>query len=80
MKTTLVSVLTVILLGFASRASGRPLDAADLTATLFVIGLIAWFIQQYSRPSRCLLAEPPVHLPIRSAAVRQHPTVHHRAA
>ena len=54
MKTTLISVLTATLLGFASVASGRSFDAADFTAILFSVGLVAWTVDQYSRESRPL--------------------------
>ena len=67
MKTTLLSLLTATLLGFASFASGRPFDAADFTAILFTTGLVAWTIEQYSRQSRRLTTERPVRLPIRLA-------------
>jgi hypothetical protein len=49
MKTALISVLTATLLGFASLASGRHFDAADFTAIMFTVGLVAWTIEQYSR-------------------------------
>lgn len=64
MKTALLSVLTATLLGFASLASGRPFDAADFTAILFTTGLVAWTIEQYSRPPRILVMIRPIHLPI----------------
>ena len=54
MKTALISILTATLLGIASFASGRPFDAADFTAVLFAIGLVAWTISQYSCESRVL--------------------------
>ncbi len=64
MKTTLLSVLTATLLGFASRASGRPFDAADFTAIMFATGLVAWTIDQYSRPARSLTLARPIRLPV----------------
>jgi hypothetical protein len=63
MKTTLISLLTATLLGFASLASGRPFDAADFTAIMFAIGLVAWTIDQYSRPPRALTMARPIRLP-----------------
>lgn len=63
MKTALISVLTATLLGFASVASGRPFDAADFTAIIFTIGLIAWTVNQYSREPRSLLVARPIRLP-----------------
>lgn len=62
MKTTLISVLTATLLGFASFVSGRHFDAADFTAILFATGLVAWTIEQYSRQSRVLTATRPLRL------------------
>lgn len=65
MKTALLTVLTATLLGFASIASGRSFDAADFTAILFTTGLVAWTIDQYSRPQRVLTPVRPIHLPAR---------------
>ena len=62
MKATLISVLTAILLGFASLASGRPFDAADLTVLLFTTGLVAWTVEQYSRVPRSLALSRPIRL------------------
>ncbi len=64
MKTALISVLTATLLGIASLASGRPFDAADFTAILFTVGLVAWTVNQYSREPRPLLLARPVRLPV----------------
>jgi len=64
MKTTLISVLTATLLGFASKVSGRPFDAADFTAILFATGLVAWTIDQYSRQPRALLVSRPIPFPV----------------
>jgi len=72
MKTALISVLTATLLGFASIASGRPFDAADYTAIIFTIGLVAWTVNQYSRVPRPLLRERPIHVP---APIRSRVTV-----
>lgn len=63
MKTSLISVLTATLLGFASLASGRPFDAADFTAIIFTLGLVAWTVNQYTREPRPLLVARPIHLP-----------------
>lgn len=63
MKTTLASVLTATLLGFAALASGRHFDAADFTAIVFTTGLVAWTIGQYSRTSRPLLIARPIRFP-----------------
>lgn len=68
MKTTLVSVLTAILLGFAAYASGRHFDAADFTAILFTTGLVAWTIGQYSRVPRAMTMARPIQLPARGNA------------
>ena len=65
MKTTLISVLTATLLGFASLASGRPFDAADFTAIVFTTGLVAWTMGQYSRAPRALTIARPIQLPTR---------------
>jgi hypothetical protein len=70
MKTTLLSVLTATLLGFASQASGRPYDAADFTAIMFAIGLVGWTIDQYSRPVRALSLARPIRLPSRHSVQR----------
>ncbi len=63
MKTALISVLTATLLGFASIASGRPFDAADFTAIIFTLGLVAWTVDQYSREPRPLLQDRPIRIP-----------------
>ena len=65
MKTALSSVLTATLLGLASRASGRPFDAADFTAIMFATGLVAWTIDQYSRKPRVLTTVRPLRFPVR---------------
>lgn len=62
MKTALISVLTAILLGFASLASGRPFDAADFTSLLFATGLVAWTVNQYSRTPRKLILSRTIRL------------------
>ncbi len=63
MKTALISVLTATLLGFGSLASGRPFDAADYTAIIFTLCLVAWTVNQYSRVPRSLLRYRPLHVP-----------------
>jgi hypothetical protein len=63
MKTALISVLTATLLGFASIASGRPFDAADFTAIIFTLGLVAWTVGQYTREPRSLLRASPIRVP-----------------
>jgi hypothetical protein len=63
MKTALISVLTATLLGFASIASGRPFDAADFTAIIFSVGLVAWTVDQYTREPRPLLRDRPIRVP-----------------
>ncbi len=63
MKTSLISLSTAALLGIASLASGRSFDAADFTAILFTIGLVAWTVGQYSRVPRPLLRSRPIQLP-----------------
>lgn len=65
MKTSLISLLTASLLGFASLASGRHFDAADFIAIVFTIGLVAWTIGQYSRAPRALTMARPIQLPVR---------------
>lgn len=68
MKTSLISLLTASLLGFASLASGRHFDAADFIAIVFTIGLVAWTIGQYSRAPRApraLTMARPIQLPAR---------------
>lgn len=74
MKTSLISLLTATLLGFASLASGRPFDAADFTAILFATGLVAWTIEQYSRVPRSLTLNRPIRLtaPLRLPQVAAH--------
>ena len=67
MKTTLTSVLTATLLGFAALASGRPFDAADFCAILFTTGLVAWTIEQYSREPRSLPGARPIRFPVELA-------------
>ncbi len=80
MKTSLISVLTATLLGLASVASGRPFDAADFTAILFTIGLVAWTVNQYSRESRPLLVVRPIRLPAPIKAHRSAAPVQQLAA
>lgn len=62
MNTALISVLTATLLGFASLASGRLFDAADLIAILFTTGLVAWTMTQYNRSPRPLALARPIRL------------------
>jgi len=69
MKTTLISLLSAALLGFASFASNHSFDAAGLTALLFATGLAAWTILQYSRQPRRLTLARPIHLPLKLHAV-----------
>ncbi len=64
MKTALTSLLTAILLGVASYASGRPFDAADFSAIAFATGLVAWTVEQYRRQPRVLSLARPIHLPV----------------
>lgn len=67
MKTTLTSLLTAILLGIASSASGRAFDAAEFIAIAFTVGLVAWTVDQYSREFRRLTPlAPPVRLNVNS--------------
>jgi hypothetical protein len=68
MKTALISVLTATLLGFASIASGRPFDAADFTAIIFTLGLVAWTVDQYSREPRPLQLNRPIRVPTTMAS------------
>ncbi len=63
MKTTLISLLTAILLGFASSANSRTFDAADFVAVLFATGLIVWTLEQYRRAPRPLDLARPIRLP-----------------
>ena len=75
MKTALISVLTATLLGFVSLASGRPFDAADFTAIIFTIGLVAWTVNQYTREPRRLLLDRPIRVtPPIPARVATHGT------
>jgi hypothetical protein len=69
MKTALISVLTATLLGFASLASGRHFDAADFTAIVFAMGLVAWTLDQYSRAPRVLTKARTLRLPMPRPAV-----------
>lgn len=68
MKAALSSVLTAILLGIAFLASGRPFDAADLTALVFTSALVAWTVAQYSREPRPLTVARPIRLPLATLA------------
>ena len=68
MKTALISVLTATLLGFASVASGRPFDAADFTAIIFTLGLVAWTVDQYSREPRQLRQDRLIRIPTATPA------------
>ena len=70
MKTTLLSVLTAILLGFAAQAGGRSFDAASLVSIVFTTGLVAWTIAQYSRQPRVLIANRPIRFPVTERAGR----------
>ena len=62
MKTSLVSILTATLLGFASYAGGYQFNSADFIAIMFATGLVAWTIEQYSREPRVL--ERPIRFPV----------------
>jgi hypothetical protein len=42
---------------------GRPFDAADFTAIIFTLGLVAWTVEQYSRGSRSLDLNRPIRVP-----------------
>jgi hypothetical protein len=64
MKTTLVSLLTATLLGFAAFVTGRSIDAANFVAIAFALGLAAWTLEQYSRTPRPLTRARPIHLPV----------------
>lgn len=66
MKTALLSVLTAILLGFASLASGRSFSGVDFTAIMFTTGLVAWTIDQYSRAPRLLALNRPIRFPLQA--------------
>jgi hypothetical protein len=63
MKTALISLFAASLLAIAFVLSGRPFDAANLTALLFSTGLVAWTVSQYSRASRPLVVNRPIRLP-----------------
>lgn len=80
MKTALISVLTAILLGFASLASGRAFDAADFTAIFVTTGLVAWTIEQYSRVPRSLTRNRPIRLPIAMRTSTNTGTTHRLVA
>jgi hypothetical protein len=81
MKTTLLSVLTATLLGFASQASGFSFNAADFVAIMFATGLVAWTIKQYSRSLLSLTpAEPPLRLPVNLGQHRPQSSVRRMAA
>jgi len=64
MKTALITLFTASLLAVAFVLSGRPVDAANLTALLFSTGLVAWTVSQYNRTTRPLLAARPIRLPL----------------
>jgi hypothetical protein len=64
MKTALISLLAASLLAIAFVLSGRPFDAANLTALLFSTGLVAWTVSQYSRVTRPLQVNRPIRLPL----------------
>ena len=63
MKTALISLSTASLLAIAFVLSGRPFDAANVTALLFSTGLVAWTVSQYSRGLRPLSIARPIRLP-----------------
>lgn len=63
MKTALISLFAASLLAIAFVLSGRPFDAANLTALFFSTGLVAWTVSQYSRASRPLSVNRPIRLP-----------------
>jgi hypothetical protein len=64
MKTALISLSTASLLAVAFVLSGRPVDAANLTALLFSTGLVAWTVSQYSRTARPLVTARPIRVPV----------------
>ncbi len=66
MKTTLITLLIAALLGLASYASGRSLDAGELISMCFVTGLVAWTATMYRRKPDPLVVSQPIRLPLRS--------------
>jgi hypothetical protein len=64
MKTALISLFIATLLGFASRVSDRPFDAAEFISILFATGLAAWTIKQYSHQPLALPTARPIHPPV----------------
>ena len=65
MKTTLISLLTATLMGFAIQATGRAIGVAELTSIFFAAGLMAWTINQYGRQPAALIATRPIRLPLK---------------
>ena len=70
MKTTLISLFTATLLGFATFANTQAFTAADFIAIAFAAGLVAWTVEQYSRVPQALDLACPIRLPAL-------PAVHH---
>ena len=82
MKTILISLFTATLLGLASQFSDHSVNVAEITSMLFVAGLLAWTVKQYSRQPLNLTPMParPIHLPVRSKAPRLPAQAHQLAA
>jgi len=66
MKTTLISLFTAALLGLASFASNHSFNSEELLSILFVAGLVGWTVTMYSRKSRPLTINRPIHLPLKA--------------
>ena len=64
MKTALISFVIASLLGVASFVSGHGFSGADFVVTLFITGLVAWTVEQYSREVRPLTAHRPLRFPV----------------
>lgn len=63
MKTALVSTVAAILLGFATLANGRHFNATDMVSIIFVTGLVAWTLEEYTRTPHALTLARPIRLP-----------------
>lgn len=76
MKTALISFIIASFLSVASFASGHAFSAADFIVTLFITGLVAWTIEQYSREVRPLTTNRPIRFPVQlKSSVRREPAL-----
>ncbi|HYC70485.1 MAG TPA: hypothetical protein VEB66_04710 [Opitutaceae bacterium] len=82
MKTALHTSIAATALGVAFLASGRLIDAADVTVLFFSAGIVAWTVAQYRTAPRAIDLDfkRPVRLRIGPARGPGSPTATRAAA